>query len=391
VNGLDFAILAAAVLAGVGGYRLGFLGRVVSWLGLAAGFFLAVRILPRIAVGMHSASPGALVTVGVLVLIAGAAIGQAIGLIAGSRLHRALPLGPVRQVDRAVGAVFGAIGVMVVLWLVIPSLASVPGWPARAVSGSSISRWVSRNLPTPPGALQVLRRLIGNEAPQVFAVLQPALPVGAPPATSPLSAPLTASVKASTVRVQGQACGLIYEGSGFAVAPDLIATNAHVVAGEGRGATSVLLPSGRQLAATVIMFDPNIDIALLSVPGLGEAPLPVQVTHSDVTGAVFGHPNGVTEVYTSPARVVLEEEAEGENLYDTRTIKRDVLVLAASLAHGDSGGPLVSTDGHVVGVAFAISANQSGTAYALNATELQTALGEPRSPGGTSTGGCLTS
>jgi S1-C subfamily serine protease len=388
---LDIAILAVALLAGIGGFRLGFLGRVVSWLGLAAGFFLAVRLLPRIAVGIHSASPGTIVTVGVLVLIAGAAIGQAIGLMAGSRLHRALPLGPVRHVDRAVGAVFGAIGVMVVLWLVIPSLAAVPGWPARAVSGSSISRWVSRDLPTPPGGLQVLRRLIGNEAPQVFAVLQPALPVGLPPASSPLSPALTSSVKASTVRVQGEACGLIYEGSGFAVAPDLIVTNAHVVAGEGPGSTSVLLPSGNRLSARVVMFDPNIDIALLSVPELGESPLPVQVRHADVTGAVFGHPNGVAEIYTSPARVVLEEEAEGENLYDTHTTKRDVLVLAASLAHGDSGGPLVSVDGHVVGVAFAISANQSGTAYALSATELQKALAEPRSPGGASTGGCLTS
>jgi S1-C subfamily serine protease len=391
VNALDFVILAVAIMAALGGYRLGFLGRVVSWLGLAVGFYLAVRLLPKIAVGIHSASPGTIVTVGVIVLIAGAAIGQAIGLIAGSHLHRALPLGPIRQVDRAVGAVVGAIGVMVVLWLVIPSLATVPGWPARAVSGSSISRWVSRDLPTPPGAIQVLRRLIGNEAPQVFAALQPAFPVGPPPVASPLSASLTNSVKASTVRVQGEACGLIYEGSGFAVAPDLIVTNAHVVAGEGPGSTSVLLPSGHQLAARVIMFDPNIDIALLSVPGLGEAPLPVQVAHTGASGAVFGHPNGVAEVYVSPARVVLEEKAVGENLYDSRTINRDVLVLAASLAHGDSGGPVVSVDGDVIGVAFAISANQSGTAYALSATELQTALAEPRLLGGTSTGGCLTS
>ena len=390
MNGLDFAVLGVAIMAGLGGYRLGFLGRVASWLGLAAGFYLAVRLLPRIAVAIHSASPGTIVVVGVVVLVAGAAVGQAIGMIAGAKLHRALPLGPARQADRAIGAVVGALGVIVVLWLVIPSVSSVPGWPARAVSGSAISRWVSRNMPTPPGALQVLRRLIGNEAPQVFSVLEPAFPVGLPPVASPFDAAVRSRVEASTVRVQGQACGLIYEGSGFAVGPDLVVTNAHVVAGEPPGATSVLLPSGKQLAARVIMFDPNIDIALLSVPGLGQTPLPIRVAHAGVVGAVFGHPNGQIPVYVSPARAVLEEEAVGNNLYDSRTVKRDVLVLAASLAHGDSGGPFVATDGSVVGVAFAVSANQSGTAYALSAVELQKALTETRSPGGTSTGGCLT-
>jgi len=40
---------------------------------------------------------------------------------------------------------------------------------------------------------------------------------------------------ASTVRVLGTACGLGVEGSGWVVGPDLVVTNAHVVAGEGGG------------------------------------------------------------------------------------------------------------------------------------------------------------
>ena len=180
-------IVAVAVAAAVGGYRLGFLGRVASWLGLGSGL-LPGR--PRSCRPSSSGSirplPGTLVALAVIVLVGGAMLGQAVGLIAGSRLHRALPLGPVRQVDRAVGAGVGALGVLVVLWLLIPSLAAVPGWPARAVSGSGISRWVSRDLPVPPDALQVVRRLIGNDAPQVFAVLQPGVVSGTPPAASPL-------------------------------------------------------------------------------------------------------------------------------------------------------------------------------------------------------------
>ena len=387
---LDLIVAALAVAAAVGGYRLGFVGRVASWLGLGLGFYVAVRLLPSVILHLSSSSPGAQLAVAVLLLVGGAMVGQALGLIVGARLHRALPLGPVRQVDRVVGAGVGMVGVMVALWLLLPSIAAVPGWPARATSGSGVSRWVSVHLPNPPNALQVLRRLIGQDAPQVFAVLRPGTSTGAPPTASPLSPAITAAVEASTVKVEGQACNRIYEGSGFAVATDLVVTNAHVVAGEPAGQTSVLLPSGRRLAATVITFDPQRDLALLHVSSLGENPLPLQVAHTGASGAVFGHPNGQDAIAVTPARVAQEEEAVGRDLYDSTNTTRDILVLAAALAHGDSGGAFVNALGHVIGVAFAISADQPGTSYALSTTELQAALQETRKPSGTSTGPCLT-
>jgi S1-C subfamily serine protease len=388
MDGLDIIIFAAAVMAAVGGYRLGFVGRVISWLGLAVGFYVAIRILPSIAVGLNTASPSTLVIVAVAILVGGAMIGQAVGLLAGARLHGFLPPGPVRTADRAVGGVVGVVGIVAVLWLLLPSLAAVPGWPARAVNGSAISRWVSRDLPVPPDALQVLRRLIGNNAPAVFAELQPRFSSGPPPADIPMTAAVAATVEASTVKVEGQACDRIYEGSGFAVGPDLIMTNAHVVAGEPAGQTSVLLPSGRTLPARVIMFDPRIDLALLSVRSLGETPLALSAPTVGQTGAVFGHPNGQDPIQITPARVSQQEIAVGRDLYDQHTTKRDVLILAAALQHGDSGGPLVDAGGQVIGVAFAISADQPNVSYALNADEVRVALGEARS-NDASTGPCL--
>ena len=296
----------------------------------------------------------------------------------------------MQQADRVVGAGTGIVGVIVALWLLLPSIASVPGWPARATADSGISRWVSGSLPNPPDALQVLRRLIGQDAPQVFAVLHPGAPAGTPPAASPLSAAVTQAVEASTVKVEGQACDRIYEGSGFAVAPDLVVTNAHVVAGEPPGQTSVLLPSGRHLAATVVMFDPRRDLALLSVGSLEETPLPVRAASVGASGAVFGHPNGQDAVAITPARVAQVIEAVGKDLYDRTDTTRNVLVLAATLAHGDSGGPLVNSTGEVIGVVFAISADQPSTSYALSSTELDAALREAQNPAGTSTGPCLT-
>jgi S1-C subfamily serine protease len=357
---------------------------------LAAGFYVAVRLLPSIIVDLSSASPGAQLSVAVLLLVGGAMVGQALGLLVGARLHHALPLGPVRQVDRVVGGGVGIIGVVAALWLLLPSIGAVPGWPARATANSGVSRWVSVHLPTPPDALQVLRRLVGQDAPQVFAVLHPGGSVGSAPSSSPLTVALTSAVTASTVKVEGQACNRIFEGSGFAVASDLVVTNAHVVAGEPPGKTTVLLPTGPRLPAEVVMFDPRRDLALLRVNSLGERPLPLQVAHAGATGAVFGHPNGQDPVAVTPARVAQEEEAVGRDLYDSSNTKRDILVLAAALAHGDSGGPLVDAGGAVIGVAFAISADQPSTSYALSTTELSAALAEPRNPSGTSTGPCLT-
>lgn len=388
---LDLIIVAVAIAAAIGGYRIGFLGRVTSWIGLALGFYVAIRFLPTVVVDMASSSPGAQLTVAVLVLVGGAMAGQALGLLVGSRLHGALPPGPIRLADRWVGAAFGIVGIVAILWLLIPSVSSVAGWPARVTTGSGIARWVSRDLPPPPDALQVLRRLIGQDAPQVFAELHPGAPVGPPPAVNPLSQAVTNLVAASTVKVEGQACDRIYEGSGFAVADDLVVTNAHVVAGEGPGVTQVLLPNGRTLPATVVMFDPNRDLALLQVKKLGEAPLVVSIARVGEQGAVFGHPEGQDALAVTPARVSQEETAVGRDLYDSHTTRRDVLVLASALAHGDSGGALVNSNGSVIGVAFAISANQQGTSYALATSELKAALAEPRSPAGTSTGPCLTS
>lgn len=386
----DLIVVVAAISAGVGGYRLGFLGRVVSWLGLAVGFYVAVRVLPPILRAMSRDTATTLVVVAVIVLVGGAMVGQAIGLVLGARLHQFLPIGPARLVDRIVGAVVGSAGIIAILWLLIPALAAVPGWPAQAVSSSAVAQWVSRDLPSPPAALQVLRRLVSSNAPEVFSVLQPGAASGPPPSGIPLSPSVAAAVQASTVKVEGQACSEIYEGSGFAVAPDLVVTNAHVVAGEKPGNTSVLEPNGRTLPATVVMFDPNRDLALLSVPSLREQPLDLAPPHAGEVGAVFGHPNGTDQVVIAPGRVSIEEQAVGPNIYDSHNTTRDVLVLAAALAHGDSGGALADTTGQVIGVAFAISASSSQTAYALGSSEVTAALEEPRSQS-TSTGSCLTS
>lgn len=390
MDALDGILLAVAVLAAVGGYRAGFFTRVLSWVGLAAGVYLAARYLPRIVSLLALSSATGRLAVAAAVLVGAAFVGQAAGILVGGRLHGVLPLGPLRSFDKLVGGAVGVVGVATALWLLLPSISSVPGWPSSAARHSSIARWFSGSLPPPPNALEALRRLVADDGlPQVFASLHAGGAVGRPPASSPLPAALLARVEASTVKVQGQACNRIQDGSGFAVAPDLVLTNAHVVAGEPAGATSVLLPDGSTLPASVVMYDPNRDLALLRVPGLGERPLPLATAHVGGRGDVLGHPGGAIHLAVSPYVVSQEITAVGEDLYDRHRTRRDVFVLGAALAPGDSGGPLVDVHGRVVGVAFAIAVGQAGTAYALTTHEIRPDLvGTHR--GTVATGACIT-
>jgi S1-C subfamily serine protease len=391
VNLLDLVIIVACVSAAVGGYRLGFLARAASWVGMAAGLFLAARFLPDV---IHAIQPGdarSRLLLAVAILLGGAFVGQALGLVAGTQLHQVLPVGPLRLVDRSVGVLLGVIGVVVALWLLLPSMADVAGWPAREARQSSIARLVDRNLPQPPNTIQALRRLVGeNNFPSVFEALQPAQNAGPPPAQSPLSAVVEGQVAASTVKVTGTACDREQDGSGFTIARDTVITNAHVVAGEPPGQTWVRRDSdGRLLRAVVEVYDPNRDLAVLGVPGLNTAPLSLGSGAAGQSGAVFGHPGGVNQLVIAPATVFQVVTAQGRDLYDTHSTRRDVFILASLLHPGDSGGALVNPSGTVIGVAFAIAPDRPDTAYALTSAEVQGVLAEPRSPSGVSTESCV--
>jgi S1-C subfamily serine protease len=197
---------------------------------------------------------------------------------------------------------------------------------------------------------------------------------------------LVSRVAASTVKVSGVACGVRLSGSGFSPAADTIVTNAHVVA--GTRAPQVLRVDGRILPATVQIFDPVKDLAVLSVPGLGVPSLTFGSAVAGESAAVFGHPQGQTAVEVSPARVVRRVTADVGDIYDRPAGPRQILVLNTELEPGDSGGPLVNSSGQVVGVAFAIANLRRSTAFAVASEDVTPILAQPRA-GATSTGPCI--
>lgn len=166
------------------------------------------------------------------------------------------------------------------------------------------------------------------------------------------------------------------------VAINIVATNAHVVAGVENLFVRL---DGEEIAAEVIGFDPGVDIALVKVDDLERAPLPLDDANPDDEGAILGFgtdkpPDQVldpTGLDPDPFRVNRLITAKGENIYrDSGEFRRAAYLLAAAIEPGDSGGALVRVDGTVVGIAFA-SSRRPDTAYAVRASEIQRLLDSP--------------
>ncbi|MEJ7765467.1 MAG: MarP family serine protease [Acidimicrobiales bacterium] len=376
MNLLDLIIAAAAVAAGAGGYRLGFLARATSWIGMGVGLYVAARLLPSavelLGDGADSASRLLIVAV---VLLGGAFLGQGLGLLAGMQLRTAVPPGPARGVDRGVGAFLGVLGVVVALWFLLPAMSDVKGSAARLTRSSTVAGVIDEVLPQPPETVQSLRTLVGDvDFPKVFEGLYRAPETGPPPASTGLPVAVLEKVKDSTVKIQGRACSRTQEGSGFVIAANTVVTNAHVVAGEKT--TDVLRPDRKRVKATVTVFDSARDLAILRADGLGLSALPMVDKTEDQgsQGAVLGHPGGQEAIAVAPSKINRRVQAVGRDLYDRRSTTRDVFILASRLAPGYSGGPLVNTAGQVAGVAFAIAPDRDGVSYALTDAELREAL-----------------
>ncbi len=189
----------------------------------------------------------------------------------------------------------------------------------------------------------------------------------------------------SVVRVLSTACGLGIEGSGWAVEPGIVVTNAHVVAGADD--TTVTTQDGTELDATPIYYQPRRDLALLQV-GAALPTLPVSSQRKVGEGAaVLGYPeNGPYAL--APARLGETQATISEDSYGNGPVERTIVALSGDVRSGNSGGPLVDPRGDVVGTVFA--ATTGGTThggFAIPAEQVREALGRV-DPEGVDTGPC---
>jgi S1-C subfamily serine protease len=389
VNLLDAIIIVLLVLAAVNGFRRGASLQLSTYVGLLAGLVLGAVLAPRVA-GLASTS-FAQAALALVVLLAFAAIGDALGWLVGTRIWVLARRSALGGVDSAAGTLVALVASLLAIWFIGLNLVSGP-FPSvsRQIRGSAVIRTIDAALPRPPSLLAEVRQFLNRFGfPEVFADLPPA-PAG--PVDEPSNQEIQAAIDVaapSTVKIVGRACGAIQEGSGFVAAQGYVVTNAHVVAGVRDPV--VQHQNGGSLEAVTVLFNPDLDIAVLRVDG--DAGPVLDMEGADVNrgtpGAVLGYPGGGG--LTAGAGAVRRElTAVGRDIYGESTVERQVYEMQASVRPGNSGGPFVDIEGDVIGVVFAASTTDPHVGYALTSPEVIPEVNESEGrTQPTSTGDCI--
>ncbi|HXZ99088.1 MAG TPA: MarP family serine protease [Candidatus Binatia bacterium] len=374
---LDLIILALIVVLAFSGYRRGLTWGGLAMLGLVVGSVvgaLVARPLTRLLSPTPGSANQSLIAVGIFLAVL--LIIEGLGSMLGYRA-RALTLRTrLATWDSVAGSLTSAFGVLFVFWFIGFTFASSTLQVVnQQISGSAIERALLHIAPEPPAFLaQVEEFLQSNALPNPFPGLSPDLPDQIPPSNIDTSGVRAASAEVSQVVAYG--CdgpdGAV-AGSAWPVGPNLVLTNAHVVAGSQT--QQVRTPDGRAIDATVVLFDPDVDVAILRVPGLGLSPLAIAGGNPAVgtQGAVIGYPEGGPEA-EAPAAVRGTINATTWNIYYDSYVTRSTVVLSADVIPGDSGGPVVNLNGQVIGVTFAMSTTVADEGYALATSEVTAAI-----------------
>ncbi|MGD0381607.1 MAG: MarP family serine protease [Acidimicrobiales bacterium] len=394
MNWVDYLLLVIVALSGIHGLRLGAAMQVLTFGSLLLGLVLGALLAPSVARLVHGRTSKTLVAV--IVLIGVASIVSGLGRLLGARSGRVLQRLRLGPVDSVFGVAVAVAAALVVTWVVAILLQnSQYSGLDRALQQSRIVRALDNVLPPIPSVFAGVERFLSqNGFPIVFSGLPPQT---AAPVTLPTDAAARAAVlraEGSTVQIAGAGCGVIQEGSGFVVAPGIVVTNAHVVA--GIPSPDVIDATGRH-ATSVALFDPKLDIAVLRVRGLADPSLPVdsKVVGRGTTGVVMGYPGG-GPLTARKAGVAAAFEAEGLDIYGSSSTTREIYQLDAVVQPGNSGGPLVASgdsgvaNGTVIGVVFARSTSNTDVGYALAmpavSADVARALAKPQTVG---TGSCI--
>ena len=373
MNPIDALTLLLIVVALILGWRSGAIPQVAGLLGAIGGGIVAVLALPYLADLLSGIDPTIRPVVVLIGLVGAVAIGESLGASVGRALAGRLGTGILGTVDRTAGAGFGVVQALLIIWLAGSLLAEGPvPRLAETAGGSTAVRTMASILPPPTEiAVGLGGWLDSTGLPDVFVGFEP-LP--APPVDRPAGAAaraIAAAAEASTVKVSASTCGLSSVGTGFVVASGYVVTNAHVVAGASRRGVRVSLRGGDILDAVPVLFDPKLDVALLSVVGLEVAPLTFAAEDPGrgAVGATLGYPGG-GPLTILPAAVAGRYPATGHDIYGQERVRRQILELRAEIDRGDSGGPLVLEDGTVGGVVFAEARTDPEVGYALSASEV---------------------
>jgi hypothetical protein len=192
----------------------------------------------------------------------------------------------------------------------------------------------------------------------IFAIAAPSR-LGAEPAD--IAAAARSVVRIVLISRDGEQLGLVGHGSGVAIGPNRVLTNAHVVApaaGDDTMRIGVVPSEGKGgWFARIVAVSPGNDLALLQLTEAGSLPVATLYSGPVADGAdayAVGYPGNVDiaqgysigDIVTPSAPV----KTRG-NISTGRSSKQyDTLLHTAPIGAGNSGGPLLDACGRVIGI-----------------------------------------
>lgn len=353
---LDLFIGLFVLLVVVRGARTGFLAGVFSLIGVVVGASVGSRVAQNLLPDNEGAVFGAGITL--VSILAFAILGDVLARAVGGSIRSRLTGSTSSALDGLGGAALGLALSLTLVWAVgifalqTPPLAGIHS----TLQGSKVINELNQRMPS-----QMLTTAVAQLDP-LPQIRGPEVDLAAPEGEV-LQDPEVLAATDSTVRITGVACGYGVEGSGWVAAPDVVVTNAHVVAGE---AATQVQPGGAggTYGADVILFDARNDIAILRVPGLGLEPLPISDPRPGEEAAVIGFPgNGPLDI--QPARTGDTRRVISSDAYNQGPVERTVTSFRVFVRPGNSGGPAVNESGEVISTIFASRADSNTSGYGI--------------------------
>jgi S1-C subfamily serine protease len=370
MNFLDWCLVVLTLAYALSGYWQGFITGAFATAGLLLGGLGGIWLAPIL---LGDAAPSLWVSLGALfVVLVMASLGQAVLQFGGSRIRARLTWQPIRAVDAVGGAALSVVAVLVVAWMlgVAISGSRIPGISPQ-VRESKVLIAVNRVMPVQAQqALRSFDEVVGSSFfPRYLEPFAPERIVNVDPAEPRVVRdPDIRDARASVFKIRStNECGSGVEGTGFVYSPHRLMTNAHVVA----GVTDPEVKDGdRTLDAEVVYYNPDLDVAVLDVPGLSAPAIKFDVHGKEKQqGAVLGYPqDGPYDA--QPARIRGDQRLRSPDIYGNGTVTRHVFSLRGRIRPGNSGGPFVSSAGRVLGVVFAASVSDKETGYALTSEQV---------------------
>lgn len=375
MNLLDWLLLVLVAAYALSGYWQGFVTGAFATAGLLLGGLLGIWLAPK---ALGDADPSLWVSLGALfIVILCASFGQALLQYAGSKIRDAITWQPIRAVDAVGGALLSAFAVLLVAWALGVAISGTQmGRVTPMVRESAVLRRVDAMLPTAAhGLLRAFDNVVGTSFfPRYLEPFAPERIVRVDPGPKRLlHDPDILDAASSVLKVRGtNVCGQGVEGSGFVYKSGLLMTNAHVVAGVRR--PEVTIGKEESVPATVVLYDPDLDIAVLSFddPGLDPLTFAAEAGRPGQGVAILGYPqDGPFDVETG--RIRAQQRLRSPNIYGDDTVIREVFSLRGRVRPGNSGGPIIDSSGDVIGMVFAASVTDRETGYALTDAQISEA------------------